>query len=340
MGSPLTRRLVVITGKGGVGKTTIAAALGLRAAGRGLRAIVVELGGRTSIPELLGEGEGEGAPEGSSGRGSEVELAPGLWSTSIDADRALLEWLGVMGGSIPARLLVSRATFRCFAAAAPGASELVSLVKVWELTQDERWGRRGERYDVVLLDAPATGHALAMLRSPRTFGAIARIGPVATQAREVQELLEDPARSSYVAVAQASDMAVTETLELADGLQRELGRELDQVVVNGTFPRRFSGEELEAIASLDGGVVAERARRAVRFVHDRARVQHNQIERLRRRHLRVVGVPFVFGSRLDRTALEQIAQRLGGEDAQPIPRRSSSASSARQPRRTRTERSR
>jgi anion-transporting ArsA/GET3 family ATPase len=338
MGLPLTRKLVVITGKGGVGKTTIAAALGLCAARGGLRALVVELGGRTSIPALLDDREA--AREDEAGADREVELAPGLWSTSIDADRALLEWLGVMGGSIPARLLVSRATFRCFAAAAPGASELVSLVKIWELTQEKRWRGRGERYDVVVVDAPATGHALAMLRSPRTFGAIARIGPVATQAREVRALLEDPERSSYVAVAQASDMAVTETLELADGLERELGRELDQVIVNGTFPRRFTSAELEAVAHLDGGLAAERAARAVRFVHDRARVQHNQIERLRRRHLHVVAVPFVFSPRLDRSALERISERLGGANAQPIPRRSSSASSARQPGRTRTERSR
>jgi hypothetical protein len=83
----------------------------------------------------------------------------------------------------------------------------------------------------------------------------------------------------------------------------------------------------------------EGAARAVRFVHDRARIQHNQIERLRRRHLHVVAVPFVFQPRLDRAALEAIAERLGRGTDQPMPRRSSSASSPRQPRRTRTDRS-
>jgi anion-transporting ArsA/GET3 family ATPase len=332
MGAAPTCRLVLITGKGGVGKSTIAAALGLLCAGRGLHTVVAELAGRRVMPELLEVPAAE--------RGDEVALAPHLWGATIDPDRALLEWLGMMGGSVPARLLTSRASFRYFAAAAPGASELVSLVNVWELTQEKRWRKRRERYDVVILDAPATGHALAMLRSPRTFGAIARIGPVATQTREVRELLEDPARSRYVAVAQASDMAVTETLELAEGLQRELGRELDQVVVNGTFPRRFSSRDLEALAALDGGPAVQRAMRAVRFVHDRARTQHNQIERLRRRHLRVHSVPFLFQERLDRGALEQIAERLGRELDQLIPSRSSRASSARQSRRTRTERSR
>jgi anion-transporting ArsA/GET3 family ATPase len=328
------RRLVVITGKGGVGKSTMAAALGLLYAQQGLRTIVVELGGRRVVPELLEVREAQSEDAG------ELELAPGLWSATIDPDRALLEWLGVMGGSLPARLLASRASFRYFAAAAPGASELVSLVKVWELTQDERWRKREAPYDVVILDAPATGHALAMLRSPRTFGAIARVGPVAAQAREVRALLEDPARSAYFAVAQASDMAVTETLELADGLRRELARELDCVIANGTFPRRFSSDEVETLEALQGSSAVREATRAVRFVHDRARVQHNQIERLRRRGLRVISVPFVFRTRLDRNALEQIAERLGREVDQVIPSRSSSDSSARQPRRTRTERSR
>jgi anion-transporting ArsA/GET3 family ATPase len=302
MKSTLTRRLVVVTGKGGVGKSTITAALGLLAARVGLRALVVEMGGQRLMPALLGERERR--------ERGELELAPGLWSATIEPERALLEWMGVLGGPVPARLLASRATFRCFAAAAPGATELVSMVKIWEFTQEQRWGKHGERYDVVLLDAPATGHALAMLRSPMTFGTIARIGPIATQARAVRELREDPAHSSYRAVAQASEMAVSETFELADGLRRELGRELDRVIVNGTFPRRFTHAELEDLASLDGSPAVHSAMRATRFVQERARIQHNQIERLRRRHLHVLAIPFIFRPRLDRQSLEQIADRL------------------------------
>ena len=104
----------------------------------------------------------------------------------------------------------------------------------------------------MILDAPATGHALAMLRSPRTFSAIARVGPIARQSGQVRELLEDPARSAYLAVAHATEMAVTETLELREGLRRDLGRELDAVVVNGALPRRFEGGELERIAAVNG----------------------------------------------------------------------------------------
>src|ERR1700730_10732172 len=194
MTSVLERELLFVTGKGGVGKTTLAAALGLLAAERGLRTIVVELGDQGRLPSLFGLPSRE--------PGVEVLLGERIWSISIAPDRALLEWLQALGGRISGRLLASSGTFQYFAAAAPGARELVSMVKIWQMTRD---GRGGARHDLVVLDAPATGHALGMLGSPQTFGAIARVGPIAGQTRQVQELLKDPVRSAYVAVALASE---------------------------------------------------------------------------------------------------------------------------------------
>src|ERR1700691_88664 len=185
--SILERKLVIVTGKGGVGKTTIAAALGLAAAERGLRTIVVELGDQRRLPALL-SGEpphGRGDPLRQSEAGGETVLGENLWGVTIDPDRALLEWLQALGGRVPGRVLAGSSTFQYFAAAAPGARELVSMVKVWELTRgEERWRRRDDasHYDLVVLDAPATGHALGLLRSPQTFGAIARVGPIFGQA--------------------------------------------------------------------------------------------------------------------------------------------------------------
>ncbi len=309
MTSLFERRLIVVTGKGGVGKSTIAGALGLRAAREGRRTIVVEVGERQRLPALLGQ---EQAHEANSGH--EVELAPGLWSISIDPDRVLAGWLRALGGRVSARVLMSSSTFQYFVAAAPGAREILSMVKVFELTEEQHGGRGGARsgYDLVILDAPATGHALAMLSSPQTFAALARVGPIASQSRNVRELLEDPARTGYLAVAQGTEMAVSETLQLREGLREQLGRELDAVVVNGTLPRRFDEHELARIAGLDSRHAAVRsATLAARAVHERGRAQHNQIARLRRRGLAVLSVPFVFQSALDRAAIERIAERLG-----------------------------
>jgi anion-transporting ArsA/GET3 family ATPase len=304
MASLLHRKLLVLTGKGGVGKTTVSAALGLLAADRGLRTIVVEVGEQRRLAELFGVR--------SEDAGAETELRQNLWSISIDPDRALLEWLQSLGGRVSGRVLASSGTFQYFAAAAPGAKELVSMVKIWKLTQGERGGRkRPSDYDLVILDGPATGHALGMLHSPQTFGAIARVGPIASQTKQVGELLADPARSAYLAVALPTEMAVTEALELQDGLRRQIDRSLDAVIVNGTLPRRFSAAELTRVESLNASdSVTRSATLAARAVHSRASFQHNQVARLRRRRFEVLPVPFLFTSELDLPAIERIAEHL------------------------------
>ena len=313
MTSVFDRELLVVTGKGGVGKTTLASAVGLLAAERGLRTIVVEVGEQSRLPLLFGVP----VPE----PGAETELERNLSSMSIDLDRALLEWLQSLGGRVSGRVLASSSTFQYFAAAAPGAKELVSMVKIWELTQGRR--RRGRArdggYDLVVLDAPATGHALGLLDSPRTFGAIARVGPIAGQTERLSELLRDPARSSYLAVAQGTEMAITETLELQQKLDQQLGRELHAVIVNGMLRQRFSAPELRQIAALGDSpatsttarsATARSAIAAAQAVSERARFQHNQLARLRRRHFDVIGVPFQFTAELDLDAVRRIAEQL------------------------------
>jgi anion-transporting ArsA/GET3 family ATPase len=216
----------------------------------------------------------------------------------------------MLGGRISGRILATSGTFQYFAAAAPGAKELVSMVKLWELAESKRKRGAAAGYDLVVLDGPATGHALGMLESPRTFGAIARVGTVAAQTERVHAFLADPARTGYVAVASASEMAVSETIDLQQGLDRRLGRELDAVVVNAVLPRRFSEAELEAVERL-GDPLARSAARAARSVHERARYQRNQITRLRRRRFTVLAVPFQFRSELDLAAVRRVAEHLG-----------------------------
>jgi anion-transporting ArsA/GET3 family ATPase len=305
----LDRRLLVVTGKGGVGKTTISAALGILAAESGRRTVVVEVGEQSRLAELFGRSPGAD--------GAEVSLAPRLSSISIDPDRALLEWIQELGGRVSGRILASSGTFQYFAAAAPGAREIVSMVKIWRLAAGGRRGRSS--HDLVIFDAPATGHALGMLGSPHTFGRIARVGPIVRQTDHVRELLADGARSAYLAVAHGSEMAVTETLELQDGLHETIGRSLDAVVVNGLLPRRFSAGELERLEALAGAggrdsppssQIARAAARAAREVHDRAGFQHGQVARLRRRGFPVLGVPFAWERELDLDALDGVATHL------------------------------
>lgn len=301
MSNLLERKLIVVTGKGGVGKSTIAAALGILAARGGRRTILVEVGGHSQLPRLLGASAEPAV-------GAVLQVADGLWTSTVDPDRALADWLAAAAGRLPARFLTSRTSFQYFAAAAPGAGELLSLVEVSELT---RRGGKDRGYDLVILDAPASGHALAMLASPQTFTAIVRGGPMAGQAERVGALLEDPDRSAYVAVCHPSELAVSETLELAEGLYAKLGREFEAVAVNCTYRRRFTAAELDRIGQLDGDhQVIRDAISAAAAVNERAQLQARQLTRLRRARLPLVKVPFMFEPELDRRALEEIADRL------------------------------
>src|SRR5204862_1279705 len=116
----------------------------------------------------------------------EVALARDLWAITIDPQKALEEWLGKqLGGGAAGRILGHSHAFQYFVAAALGAKELITIAKVWELAQLQRWDRRNRTYDLVIVDAPSSGHGLAMLTTPRTFAEIARVGPIRRQASRV-----------------------------------------------------------------------------------------------------------------------------------------------------------
>jgi anion-transporting ArsA/GET3 family ATPase len=276
----LDRDLVVVTGKGGVGKTTVAAALGLVAARRGQRTIVAEVARRDDVSRALG---GEGIQE--------EELAPGLHHLSIDPERAMELYLTDQLPSALAELLASSRTFAYLAAATPGMRELLTVGKVWELAQEDRRAPGAHPYDLVVLDAPATGHGVAILSAPRTFARTARVGRIARQGRTIDAMVTDPARTGVIAVARPEEMPVTETLTLQDALRDELGLDVGLVVVNAVLPQRFSAAEARALEHAPDGPAV----RAARHAGARARAQRAQLQRLRRgARAPITTLPFVF----------------------------------------------
>src|SRR5437763_5513224 len=240
----MDKRLVFVTGKGGVGKTTVAAALGLAAAKRGKRTIVCEVARQERMSRAFRR-EGVGW--------SESRLADNLYAISIDPQRSLEEYLeDQIGSRRLAHLLFHNRIFEYFATAAPGVRELVTIGKVWELAQLERRRARDAPYDLVIVDAPATGHGLATLHAPRTFRDIARVGPISRQAGRIDSFITDPAQTGVVVVALPEEMPVSETVEFRDRLAETMGMSIDAVLVNGLFPERFSDEDAERIEAVDG----------------------------------------------------------------------------------------
>ena len=290
MSSLLDKRLVFVTGKGGAGKTTVAVALGLAAARRGKRVVLCEVAG-------------EARPS---------ELVPELTTIEVDPEEAKREWLryqlksrtlaGVLGGSN---------LFQYLTAAAPGLDELVTMGKVWDLAQLEP-RTTGSAFDLAIVDAPATGHGLAMLRAPGTYANIARVGPVGRHAERIDAFIRNPGQTGVLAVALPEEMPVNETVEFERALERELGMALDAILVNAVHPIRFRTPDIERLRNATSDThVTQAALNAALSEHTRARGEHGQVRRLRRAATApVTTLPRIFEPELGRVEIDRLSVEL------------------------------
>lgn len=268
------KELIVVTGKGGVGRTTVATALGLAVTEDDATAVVCELAEQGVIPQLMEAGKPD--------RNGLTPLTADLWAATIDPDLTLREWMRSQFGPAISRTLGSSKSFSQLVAAAPGAAELLSLIKAWEMGPGRGFGKKTTDHDTVILDAPASGHGVAMLRSPRTFSDIAAGGPIRKQAERVWELLRDEERCSIVAVALPSELPVAETIELDEWTHQVLGRGLDIVIANRCEPESFTPAELKKIAAAArAGTVPEKASQLAHKAAERSTEQAQLLQALR-----------------------------------------------------------
>jgi anion-transporting ArsA/GET3 family ATPase len=213
-------------------------------------------------------------------------------------------------------LLFRSRVFSYLAAATPGLKELVTIGKIWELAQLDRKVKKGRKYDLVIVDAPATGHGIGFLQTPRTFANIARVGPIHSQAKELDRFITDPATSGAAIVALPEEMPVNETAALEGELREAIGLSVDRVYMNALYPERFSPAEAERLAAAmqkADGAVRGALRAAVSEQH-RARSQRAQLERLKERvSAPVKTLPFIFEPELGVEEARQLAGCLTGE---------------------------
>lgn len=269
------RRFLFITGKGGVGKTTVTAALASSLSARGLRVLVTVCGAKERLSTLLG-----GAPLTT----AISELRQNVWGVRLVSEVALREY-GAL--KLKNRVLVD-AIFDSkyvagFLSGTPGLKEWSLLGKAWYHSTELDAGGR-PRFDVVLFDAPATGHGLDMLRVPKVIVEIAPPGVLRSDAERAWEMFRDPAQSGVVVVTLPEEMPTNESLELCAALRRELTLPIAELVINSVLPALFSDSDaraLEALGPLLGSsagaaaVLASGARRAAR-----QRIQNESFARL------------------------------------------------------------
>ena len=274
------RRFLFITGKGGVGKTTVTAALAHSLAARGLRVLVTVCGAKERLSTLLGAPPLEAQIR---------KLSENLWGVRLVSEVALREY-GTL--KLKNRVLVD-AIFDSkyvtgFLSGTPGLKEWSLLGKAWyHAIEEDADGR--SRFDVVLFDAPATGHGLDMLRVPKVIVDIAPPGVLRSDAERAWEMFRDPARSGVVVVTLPEEMPTNETLELCAALRTELTLPIAEMVVNSWLPPLFSATEVSQLSRLTSLPTGTPAREVLASALRRATRQRIQDECLQR--LSLLGVP-------------------------------------------------
>jgi len=280
----LDRRLLVVTGKGGVGKSTVAAAIAVAAARRGRRVVVAEVGRRGDVAAMLDPAHGDVPGDASDADdGFDERPIPGpwgdrLWHVSVSPEAALREYLRDQLPIGPlADVLRSSRVFGALTAATPGMRELLAMGKVWELSRPQRRTPGAEPYDLCVMDAPASGHAVTILGAPGQFAATARVGPVARQGQWIDATIRHPAETAVVIAATAEELPVGEALELQDALEAA-GVTIGLGVVDGLLTDRFDAGDRERLATAGDDPALRAARDHAARAHD----QQRQLARLRR----------------------------------------------------------
>jgi len=293
-------RLVIVAGKGGVGKTTVTAALARAAASTGMSTLIVEVEGKSGLASAFGR---EPLTY------DEVELAPGIRGRTLTPDDALLEYLRDHGMARVSRRLMSSGALDIVSTAVPGIKDILILGKVKQL---ERAGAA----DLILLDAPAAGHAITFLLAARALLDAVRVGPINTQAREVLELLTDAERCEVMLVTLPEETPVNELIDTAFHLEDRVGVNLGPVVVNGLYEeiRGLDTDPSAAAAAANTALrdgEAESLRAAATFRRHRMELQRDQVARLAAGlPLPQLHLPYLFNADIGPSDVESLASSL------------------------------
>jgi anion-transporting ArsA/GET3 family ATPase len=308
----LQLKLVFVTGKGGVGKTTVAAALAQLAAQHGKRVLACEVDAKGDLSSLF-----EATPTDFTPR----EVSPGIWSMSMDTEASLREYLKLqMRIPVVGRIGPLAKAFDFVATAAPGVREILTVGKLcYEV--------REKHYDLVVVDAPASGHIIGQLAAPQAINDLVKVGMIRGQTDWMLEILSDHQQTGLVAVTTPEEMPVSETLELTTRVAEETTVRMSAVVVNRVLPELFGQREEEIFEQLRQpeveSVLSTRAGGSVAPVLEAARLAVT-MRRTRSAHLQrlqaglpkdipVLLLPFMFSRSFGPRTIRQVAQSLGEE---------------------------
>ena len=318
-GSLLDRRLLIVAGKGGVGKTTVSCALALVAAQAGKRTLLAEVDGAGRAACLLGIEPGA--------VGEAREARPSLSVMSVDGSAALAEYLEII---VPVKrvlqAVLSSRIYQYFVAAAPGLKELMTVGKIWYEAERTAAGQR--RWDLVIFDAPATGHSLQYLRMPHAAHEAFGGGLVGRESQRIVDLLTDARRTAINLVTTAEEMPVNETLDMYRQIRAELHMPLGVLFANRVHHCDFAAKDLDAIEDRLDSLTDPLQRCTAEEAVSRGReevgwsaINRTYLEQLRREvEMPLVEIPFAFAEEFGAEEVQAIATAIAPV-ATRVPRR-------------------
>ena len=293
-------RVLIVAGKGGVGKTTVAAALAQMAANAGLQALIVEIEGKSGLGSAFGQSDALDY--------AERELAPNVKARTVTPDFALVEYLEDHGLRRVSKRLAKSGALEVVSSAIPGIKDILVLGKVKALAREDP-------ADVIIVDAPAAGHAITFLASARGLLDAVRVGPIVEQAREVNDMLTNASKCQVVLVTLPEETPVNEVVETAFALEDRVGLKLAPLVVNGVYP--VLDLDVGSIVR-DGvdGTDAEHLRAAAEFRMHRQGLQAAQVTRLRDAlPLPQLVLPQLFTSAIGTAEVQELARAMADQVA-------------------------
>ena len=302
-------RLLIVAGKGGVGKTTVSAALARMAARAGLTTLIVEVEGKSGLSAVFGRRDPLTYDELVLAPGGGPDGAADVRARTLTPDDALLEYLEDHGMRRVSKRLSSSGALDVVATAVPGIKDILVLGKVKQL-------ERANTADLIILDAPAAGHAVTFLMSARGLLDAVTVGPIRAQAADVIELLSDPTRCQVMLVTLPEETPVNEVVETAFKLEDRVGVSLAPVVVNGMYPVIEGLDADPAAAAASAGVHLSEGdvsalRRAASFRREREHLQAEQVARLADGlPLPQIRLPFLFTTDLRLPEVDRLADDM------------------------------
>jgi len=309
--SIFNHRLLFVVGKGGVGKTTISAALGIAAKRLNKTVLLIEVGDADAIGQIFDRGT---LPE------KPIQIQPDLWGVRINAKSVLQEYikLHVNIPFIAARIVKSK-IFEYIIAATPGLKEVMTLGQIWRWEQDKTFDNV-PHFDLIIVDAPATGHGVSLLMLPQTLINMLVVGPIVEQTRVVHNLLIDPVKTCLTLVTIPEELPVNEALEFKTIATEKLQMPVQTTLINSVYPKDFSESDEEKIHTKIKEIAEKKHLKKLKPMFElakstifRRKLQQRYVDQMyakQDKHETIIELPFVFSHRLSIRDIEPLIQIL------------------------------